>query len=49
MVLKDRKVHLLPSYTLMQLVWCNHGMFERYIRIHCVVGMLGLYYSTNTR
>ena len=29
MVLKSRRVHLLASYTSMQLVWCNHGMFER--------------------
>ena len=29
MVLKSRKVHLLASYILRQLVWCNHGMFER--------------------
>ena len=29
MVLKSRKVHLLASYTLMQVVCCNHGMFQR--------------------
>ena len=26
--LQSRKVHLLASNTLMQLLWCNHGMLE---------------------